>query len=109
MRKVIFSQAFEEFYDAQPAAVQAKLDYAVNALGELRVVSAKLVKKLTGTDFYELRVSMSNEYRVILFAVDHDNITEAGTVVLLNGFVKKSTKDYKKQINTAIKLLEALI
>jgi len=109
MRKVILSPAFEEFYGDQPAQVQAKLDYAINALRELRIVSAKLVKKLTDTDFYELRVSMNNEYRIIIFAVGHDNIMEADTVVLLNGFVKKSTKDYKKQIDKAIKLLEALL
>jgi phage-related protein len=109
MRKVIFSSEFNEFFTAQPAKVQAKLDHAIHVVRELRVISTKLVKKLIDTEFYELRVSMNNEYRVIIFAVGHSNIMETDTVVLLNGFIKKSTKDYKKQINTAKKILEELL
>ncbi|WP_348722637.1 hypothetical protein [Parabacteroides goldsteinii] len=38
---------------------------------------------------------MDNEYRVILFAIDKPNLMEARKV-LLNGFIKKSTKNYKR-------------
>ena len=42
-----------------------------------------------------MRVSVNtNEYRTILFAVDNDNIILSKKVLLLNGFLKKSTKDY---------------
>ena len=54
------------------------------------------------TDFYELRVSVDNEVRVILFSADNENISLASSVILLNGFVKKSTKDYDKEITKAI-------
>lgn len=59
------------------------------------------------TDLYEMRVSVSsNEYRTILFAVDNDNIILSKKILLLNGFLKKSTKDYSKQIKIAKQILE---
>ncbi len=56
-----------------------------------------------------MRVSIgSNEYRTILFAIDHDNVIEARKIVLLNGFLKKSSKDYRKQIDIAKTILNEL-
>ena len=56
-----------------------------------------------------MRVSVDNEIRVILFAVDNDNINLATTVILLNGFVKKSTKDNDREKTKAINILRSLI
>lgn len=75
----------------------------------MRIVNSKLVKKLTNTPFYELRISVNNEYRVILFAADNDNFRDATSIVLFNGFIKKSTKDYKKQIERANHIIEELL
>lgn len=80
----------------------------MNVLAEIRVVNTKLVKKLIDTDFYELRISVGNEYRVILFTIDHENFIEAKEILLLNGFIKKSTKDYKKEIEKAKQILNTL-
>lgn len=44
----------------------------------------------------------------ILFTIDHPNLIEATQVLLLNGFLKKSTKDYKKQIEIADKIIQSL-
>lgn len=52
---------------------------------------------------------MDNEIRVILFAADNENINMATRVVLLNGFIKKSTKDYDKEITKAINILRRLL
>jgi hypothetical protein len=49
---------------------------------------------------------VDNEYRVIIFAVDNNNIINANEIFLLNGFIKKSTADYDKQIAIAQKILE---
>lgn len=73
---------------------------------EQKVVHAKLAKRLVDTEFYELRISVRNEHRIILCAVDHLNLVEASRIVLLNGFLKKSKKDYKKAIKSARKLLD---
>lgn len=108
MRGMIRSTEFDEFYISLPANVQDKVKYAMNIIAEVKVVNTKLVKKLIDTDFYELRVSLGNEYRIILFTIDHENFIEAKQILLLNGFIKKSTKDYKKEIQKAIHILNSL-
>ncbi len=80
----------------------------MNVIAEIKVVNTKLVKKLIDTNFYELRISVGNEYRVILFTIDHENFIEAEQILLLNGFMKKSTKDYKKEIEKAQQILNNL-
>ena len=108
MRTMIRSTEFDEFYNSLPQSVQSKVKYAMNILAGIKVVNTKLVKKLVDTDFYELRISVGNEYRVILFTIDHENLIEATQIFLLNGFIKKSTKDYKKEIDKALQILNNL-
>lgn len=108
MRTIIRSTEFDEFYNSLPANVQNKVKYAMNVITEIKIVNTKLVKKLIDTDFYELRISVGNEYRVILFTIDHENFIEAEQILLLNGFMKKSTKDYKKEIEKAEQILNSL-
>lgn len=56
-----------------------------------------------------MRVSVgTNEYRTVLFAIDHENFIEARNIILLTGFLKKDKKDYKKQIDKAISILNNL-
>ena len=56
-----------------------------------------------------MRVSVgSNEYRTILFAIDKENVIESTRIILLNGFLKKSNKDYRKQIEIAQSILKEL-
>lgn len=101
MRRIIRSLEFDEFYESSPKRVREKLNYALNIIAEIKVVSTKLVKKLIGTDFYELRISTENEWRVIVLAIDDDNFIECENILLLNGFMKKSTKDYGREIKKA--------
>lgn len=108
-RNLLLSPAFKEFEQSVDSRTREKLRYAISILEAVYPLSAKFVKKLVGTDFYELRVSVGNEVRVILFAVDNDNINLAKQVILLNGFVKKSTKDYDKEITKAINILRSLL
>lgn len=54
-----------------------------------------------------MRVSVgTNEYRTVLFAIDHDNVIQATKILVLNAFIKKSLKDYNKQIDKAFRILE---
>lgn len=108
MRTMIRTADFDEFYNSLPANVQSKVKYAMSIIAEVKVVNTKLVKRLVDTDFYELRISVGNEYRVILFTIDHENFIEAEQILLLNGFMKKSTKDYKKEIKKAEQILNNL-
>jgi len=56
-----------------------------------------------------MRVSVgSNAYRTILFAMDSDNVITSTKIILFNGFLKKSTKDYDRQLENAKKILKDL-
>lgn len=95
-----------EYYNSLPENIRGKFDYAMNILRSIDVPNSKFVKKLQNTDFYEMRVSVgSNEYRTILFAIDNDSIVRATQIILLNAFLKKSTKDYQRQIELAETIL----
>lgn len=85
------------------------MEYCISILQNAMPLSRKFVKRIISSDFYELRVSVDNEIRVILFAADNDNINLATEVIMLNGFVKKSSKDYDKQIKRAYNILVAML
>ena len=108
MRTLMRSAEFDEFYNSLPENVQNKVKYALNIIAEVKVVNTKLVKKLVETDFYELRISVGNEYCVILFTIDQESFVEAEQILLLNGFMKKSNKDYKKELQKAQRILNSL-
>lgn len=106
MRRVIkYTEEYKTFYDSVNKRTQEKLKYAINILETIDIIPIKFVKKLTNSDFYELRISTDNEIRVIIFTIDNDNINQAQKVILLNGFIKKDTKDYYQHIEKAITIL----
>ena len=72
-RELVLSPEYIEFVQTSNKRTQEKLLYTISILETLNPVPTKFVKKLVGTDFYELRVSVDNEVRVILFAADSDN------------------------------------
>ena len=108
-RELIYSQEYLEFVQSSSKRTQEKLLYATSIFESVTPVPVKFVKKLTNTAFYELRISVDNEIRVILFAVDNENINLATSVIFLNGFIKKSTKDYEKEIIKAINILRNVL
>jgi len=105
MRTIYRSPEFDEYYSSLSDRVRVKIDYALSVIQQVKVVNTKLVKKIENTDFYELRISVDNEHRVFMFSIDNDNFIEASQILMLNGFVKKSTKDYKKQAVVANSIL----
>lgn len=108
-RNILKSEQFEEFYNSQSDNVREKIDYVFNIMVSQKIVSNKFVKKLDDTEFYEMRVSLgNNEYRSILFTIDSQSFIECKTAVILNGFVKKSTKQYKKEIEKARSIVKSL-
>lgn len=101
--------AFDSFYNSLNIRTKKKVDYVFEHIRTEKNVNTKFVKKLVNTDFYEMRISVDNEYRIILFTIDNDNFINANEIVLLNGFIKKSTADYEKQIAAAQKLMEEFL
>lgn len=108
MREILSTDEYKEFYNSLNTKIQDKIKYGIQVIEEIPVVSTKLIKKLVNTDLYEMRISVDNEYRIILFCIDHDNFINAKQIIFLNGFVKKSTKDYEKQIKKAETILKGL-
>jgi hypothetical protein len=106
MRTIFKTSEFLEFLNNSETNVKDKIDYLLEIIITQPVINIKIAKKLINTDFYEVRIQVNNEYRIIVFTIDHDNISQSRNILFLNGFMKKSTKDYDKQIKTAIKILE---
>ena len=105
IRTIYKTEEFEEFYNDLNARVKDKFEYTFELVQTVYALPVKYIKHLDGTDLYEMRVSVgSNEYRTVLFAID----ILATKIILLNGFLKKSTKDYNKQIAKAIRILKDL-
>lgn len=101
MRTIRYSKEFNEFFDTLPDQVKEKTKYALQVIMDMKIISSKLAKKLIGTDFYELRISMQDEWRIVMLPMDNESLIECSTIMLLNGFKKKSTKDYRREINKA--------
>ncbi len=109
IRTIYKTEEFEEFYYDLNARVKDKFEYTFELVQTVYALPVKYIKHLDGTDLYEMRVSVgSNEYRTVLFAIDNSNVILATKIILLNGFLKKSTKDYDKQIAKAIRILKDL-
>jgi len=104
-RIIIQTKAFQDFYKSLNARTKKKVDYIVEILQNGETVSAKFVKKLVNTEFYEMRISTDNEYRTIIFTMDDENFVNANIILLLNGFMKKSTSDYSNKIAVAKKII----
>jgi hypothetical protein len=106
VRDILITPECLKFIDNQDKRISVKFFQLIEVIQEVKIVHSNFIKKLTNTDFYELRIKAGNEIRVIIFAIDHANFSECTKAVCLNGFHKKSTRDYKKAIKQAEKLLK---
>ena len=71
-RKVTFYKTVDgkcpvaEFIDSQPSKVAQKIAWVLKAVQELEKVPKTYFKKITDTDFYEVRIEISgNIYRLL--------------------------------------------
>ncbi|NDV58479.1 type II toxin-antitoxin system RelE/ParE family toxin [Bacteroides sp. 519] len=109
IRTIFKTEEFEEFFESLDEKVKSKFEYTFEVIQTVYAIPTKFVKHLEDTDLYEMRVSVGyNEYRTVLFAIDNRNIILSTKIVLLNAFLKKSSKDYSKQIDKAIRILKEL-
>lgn len=56
VRNLIRSVEFDVFYESLDDKIKEKIDYVLLIMTEIKIVSTKFVKKLEGTDFYEMRI-----------------------------------------------------
>ena len=110
VRETFHSVEYDEYYASLDAKTKAKYDYVETIIKTQYVVNKKFVKNLEGTEFYEARITVgTNEHRTIIFAVDSSSFMESKRVLFLNSFLKKDTKQYKGEIETARQILNKYI
>jgi len=107
IRSILYTDEFNLFYSELDERTKEKYKQGIDILKTIYVLSTKFVKRIENTNLYELRISVGyNEYRSIIFAINHENVIQSTKIILLNGFLKKSSKDYDKQIKKAINILK---
>ncbi|AXJ00183.1 Phage-related protein [Cyclonatronum proteinivorum] len=102
IRQVIaYERHFEDFLLAQPEKVQDKIFKVIEAIETLERIPANYLKFIHGTKgLYEARIQLgSNIWRVFCF------FDQGKLVILLNGFVKKTQKTPRKEIDKALRLM----
>lgn len=87
----------EDFLNSLPAKAAQKVTWVLNLLEDLDIVPSSYFKKLTGSEgIWECRVQFgSNIYRIFCFFDDRS------VVVLTHGFMKKSQKTPRSEIEKA--------
>ena len=80
---------------------QEKVEYIFKLIRTVDVIPEKFLKRIKGTEgLFEIRIKQSNNIYRIFCCFDKGKL-----VVLFNGFVKKSRKTPKKEIELAVKLM----
>lgn len=93
-----------EFIDSQPAKVAQKIAWVLKAVQEIEKVPKTYFKKISDTDFYEVRIELSgNIYRLLGF-FHNGNI-----VILTNGFQKKTQKTPENELDVCEKRMKDYI
>jgi len=90
IREVIaYKNYFEDFLNLQTKKVQDKIFKIIEAIETLERIPSNYLKAIVGTNgLYEARIQLGSDiWRVFCF------FDKGKLVVLLNGFVKKNTKN----------------
>jgi phage-related protein len=97
-RSTIKKCPVQEFLDSFSGKVAQKITWVLKIIEDLDIVPEKYFKKLRSYDIWECRIDFSgNAYRILGF------IHNGSTVVLTNGFMKKTQKTPKHEIDLALK------
>lgn len=102
-RKILFfGDYFLDFYSKQDLKTQEKIDFVLDLIRNIERVPNKFLKYLEGTDsLYEVRV-LTNKKKIRIFSF----FDEGNLVILINGFIKKTDKTPKNELELGIRLKE---
>lgn len=91
----------KEFINSLDIPIQVKVGRALDLLQEFNVrLGLPHVRKLSGTDLWELRIIGSDSIRIFYITLTDQNI------FLIHGFKKKSQKTEKREIKVATARLQ---
>jgi phage-related protein len=102
VREVVeFENHFSDFLKKQPIKVQNKIFKIIEAIETLEKVPSNYLKSIIGTNgLFEARIQLGSDiWRVFCF------FDKGRLVILLNGFVKKTQKTPKNEIEKANQLM----
>ena len=102
MREIIISYECMDFVRSKGSSLEKKFTHLLEVVRLRKVIHSKIIKKIKGTEFYELWLVSRNQIRIIVYSVDSLNFNEC---ICLHGFMKKSNSDYKKAVQRARKQL----
>lgn len=104
VRSVIaYKYYFIDFVKSLPEKMQDKIIKTIQYIETLQMVPEKYLKHIEGTKgLYEVRAKFSNSIVRVFCFFDGEKL-----VVLLSGFLKKTQKTPKKEIDRAMKLMQA--
>jgi len=99
---VAYKNYFEDFLLDQPLKVQDKIYKVLEAIETLERIPIAYLKFLVGTKgLYEARIRLGTDiWRVFCF------FDQGRVVILLSGFVKKTQKTPRNEIDKAINLMK---
>ena len=97
---IFYKHYFKDFYLEQEEKVQEKIEYVFKIIRTIQNVPKKFLEHISGTDgLYEIRIEFeANIYRIFCC------FDKGDLVVLFNGFVKKTQKAPKNEIDFALKI-----
>lgn len=102
-RKILFfGDYFLDFYSKQDLKVKEKIDFVLDLIRNVERVPIKFLKYLEGTDgLYEVKV-LTNKSNIRIFSF----FDEGNLIILINGFIKKTNKTPKNELELGIRLKE---
>lgn len=97
---IFFGDYFSDFYSKQDKKTKEKIDFVLDLIRNIERVPVKFLKFLEGTDgLFEVRViTVQKSFRIFCF------FDEGNLVILINGFVKKTDKTPRRELELGIKL-----
>lgn len=97
-----YKNYFVDFMSVLTKPVRKKIYWTINLIETMPRVSEKYLKKLDGTDgLYEIRIEFGGDiFRIFCFFDD------GKLIILLNGFIKKSQKTPRREVERALRLKE---
>ena len=104
MRREIlfFGDYFLNFYSKQDLKTKEKIDFVLDLIRNVERVPIKFLKYLEGTDgLYEVRV-LTHKSNIRIFSF----FDEGNLVILINGFIKKTDRTSKNELELGIRLKE---
>lgn len=97
---IFFGDYFLDFYSVQDLKTRKKIDFVLDLIKNVERVPIKFLKYLEGTDgLYEVRVLAHKSSLRIFSFFDEGNL-----IILINGFVKKTNKTPKNELELGLKL-----